>query len=216
MSDYDYVRRAVAALRLQDRALSYFGAHQHQYRFNATLTEADISAFEDKHGIELPPDYRGFLAHVGNGGAGPHYGVFKIGEMDGLQLDHKPWKEGVFVGVLREPWPHSDAWNFPQAELDAFNDRHSRMTDADLDEFDNRYWNEALVAGAIPICHEGCALRDWLVITGPEAGKVWHDARVDLEGLLPCERADGQRMRFMDWYLDWLQSALEAFEIRAL
>jgi hypothetical protein len=79
---------------------------------------------------------------------------------------------------------------------------------------DKKYWDEALVAGAFPICHQGCALREWLVVSGPEAGQVWYDGRVHNEGLRPYERADGRRLTFLDWYLDWLDDALRKFKIQ--
>ena len=61
--------------------------------------------------------------------------------------------------------------------------------------------------------HHNCALRDWLVITGPEAGQVWHDERVDQGGLWPYESADGRRVMFTEWYLDWLDEALGRFGV---
>ena len=80
-----------------------------------------------------------------------------------------------------------------------------------MDEINKRYWDAALVAGAFPICHHGCAYRDWLVVTGPEAGQVWHDARPDERGLWPYESTDGRRLTFAEWYLDWLGGALQKF-----
>jgi hypothetical protein len=38
-----------------------------------------------------------------------------------------------------------------------------------LDGFENRYWSASVMNGAIPKCHEGCALRIWLVVTGEQA-----------------------------------------------
>ena len=102
MAGYDFIRKAVAALARRDRELMHFGASRHRYRFNPPLAEREVTAFEQRHGIRLPQDYRGFLIEVGNGGAGPHYGVFRLGEIDGLR-DDEPWKEGAFVGILREP-----------------------------------------------------------------------------------------------------------------
>jgi hypothetical protein len=172
-----------------------------------------VTAFERQYRVRLPEDYRGFLINVGNGGAGPHYGLFRLGEMD-CQWDDAPWKEGEFVGVLREPWPHRDAWNLPEEELKIPDGLSLEALDAVFELRDRKYWNEALVAGAFPICHHGCALRDWLVVTGPEAAQVWHDARVDGGGLHPYERADGARQTFMDWYLDWLNGALLALGVK--
>jgi len=53
---------------------------------------------------------------IGNGGAGPYYGVFPLGE-----CDEGVWKENDgFVGVLSEPFPYISDWNneldFPNEE----------------------------------------------------------------------------------------------------
>jgi hypothetical protein len=64
------------------------------------------------------------------------------------------------------------------------------------------------MAGAIPICHLGCALRQWLVITGPEAGNVWCDDRADRGGLYPLQQGRLKRVSFLKWYRSWLNGAL--------
>jgi hypothetical protein len=64
-----------------------------------------------------------------------------------------------------------------------------------------------LVNGAIPVCHIGCALRRWLVVTGPERGHIWCDDRADQRGLYPLRLHGADRVTFIDWYLDWLRDA---------
>lgn len=63
---YVFVRR---------HSLDEFGAEAHQFAMHAPITEHDLTAFESKHGVRLPEDYRAFLLAVGNGGAGPYYGL---------------------------------------------------------------------------------------------------------------------------------------------
>lgn len=65
-------------LRVADPKLRVFGSDNHKYRVGPVLSEADLSAFEAAHGIVLPDDYRCFLKMVGNGGAGPYYGMFPL------------------------------------------------------------------------------------------------------------------------------------------
>ena len=60
-----------------------------------------------------------------------------------------------------------------------------------MGEFEETYWSSELINGAIPICHQGCALHIWLVVTGPHAGKLWDDRRKEYEGIRPLELADG-------------------------
>jgi len=49
--------------------------------FRPCLSDPEIEAFEATHGVRLPPQYRAFLATIGNGGEGPaHYGVHELAE----------------------------------------------------------------------------------------------------------------------------------------
>lgn len=164
--------------------------------------------------MRLPADYRGFLIHVGNGGAGPAYGLFKLGEMDN-GFGHKRWREeDGLVGTLAEPFPLRSAWNdrTGEPEYDASRESDPQWEDEyqrRLDEWEYVYWNSANVNGAIPICHLGCAYRQWLVITGPEAGNIWDDRRADLGGLKPLQQKGRDRVLFAQWYDDWLHAALQ-------
>lgn len=51
----------------------------------------------------------------------------------------------------------------------------------------DKYWDSKQVNGAVPICYLGSALRQWIVVTGPEAGNVWCDNRADQNGLRPLK-----------------------------
>jgi hypothetical protein len=64
--------------------------------------------------------------------------------------------------------------------------------------------------GAVCLCHEGCAYRDWLIITGPLRGQMWDDDRAGDIDLAPGIAADGSALTFGCWYLNWLDEAEEA------
>jgi hypothetical protein len=66
-------------LRAADAGLRVFGSEQHRYRLGPTLSEGELAAFESANRVRLPGDYRRFLATVGNGGAGPFYGLEPLG-----------------------------------------------------------------------------------------------------------------------------------------
>ncbi len=61
-----------------DQDFRVFGSDVHQYRLNPVLTETEIVTFENNNNISLPKDYRFFLNKMGNGGAGPFYGVHTL------------------------------------------------------------------------------------------------------------------------------------------
>ena len=45
---------------------------------NPPLSQEQLVAFETHFDIDLPEGYRDFLFEVGNGGAGPYYGILPI------------------------------------------------------------------------------------------------------------------------------------------
>lgn len=68
--------------RLQHIRPAVFGSDQHQWALNEPLSEKAIADFERGLSIRLPNEYRSFITGVGNGGAGPFYGVFPLGMVD--------------------------------------------------------------------------------------------------------------------------------------
>jgi hypothetical protein len=203
-----------ALTRLRGSRRNVFGANGHHFVLNPPLDGNTVWSFEDQHGISLPDDYRQFITGIGNGGAGPFYGVFPLGQMDGLGESLEPWRESDgLVGKLSESFPLADAWNdlsgMPSAELMASDETEYERQ---LAEFENRYWSVSKVNGAMPICHQGCALRIWLIVSGSEAGHLWRDGRADDTGLSPLCSRDGSRATFSSWYLEWLEDCLLASE----
>ena len=190
-----------------------FGAIGHRFLLRPPRPEADVAAFEARHGVALPGDYRDFITQVGDGGAGPYYGVFPLGWRDANVGDGlERWREGDgFVGSLSRPFPLIEPWNdligMPDEELSTANEaEYERKYEA----FEERYWDSSRVDGAIPICHKGCALRLWLVVSGSEAGRLWDDRRAEQRGLSPLLLKSGARATFSSWYEEWLEDALQA------
>jgi hypothetical protein len=211
--DFEQIKIDLERLQSAAKPLNVFGAKSHGFKLHSPVTESTVSNFEKKYGIRLPVDYRQFLIEVGNGGAGPYYGVFKLGEMDD---NHKfaKWKENDgFVGKLTLPFPHTKAWNDltgkPDDDYDDLEEYDQRWN-----EFERKYWNSENINGAIPVCHLGCALRQWLVITGKEAGHIWCDDRADLKGLYPLTARGKRRVTFYQWYRGWLDKALRKLDAR--
>ena len=77
-----------------------------------------------------------------------------------------------------------------------------------MDDFEKLYFRSYRMSGAIPICHQGCALRIGLVVTGEGAGRLWDDRRSEYEGVRPLLLTDGSPATFGAWYLEWLQGCL--------
>ncbi|WP_194894914.1 SMI1/KNR4 family protein [Catenulispora pinisilvae] len=218
MSDWAGVRERVLALAAAPDGDEVFGAGGHGFELEEPLTAAALAEVESLLGVELPHDYRTFLLEVGAGGAGPAYGLFplqRVGEVPGAWRWIGDGGETADPAVLAEPFPGPvDPTELAALVADQPDDE-DYPTPAD---FDPAYeaWDARLTAllydphhtaGAICLCHEGCALRVWLVVTGPERGHMWFDPRCDLEDLRPLRDARGEPVSFADWYLGWLAEA---------
>ncbi len=205
----DRIESKLEKLRAKDKRLSVFGASAHRYVLHPPLAEKTVAAFERKWHITLPDDYRRFLVEVGNGGAGPAYGVFKLGEED-AGFGHRKWKH--LIDDPSKPFRHARAWNLPAAVRKKQPDPKG-MTPEEEDEAWSAWGAlvheqyRGLMDGAIPICHLGCALRQWLVVTGPRAGEVWNDDRADERGIAPLTK-NRHRVTFAEWYEGWLDASL--------
>jgi hypothetical protein len=209
-ADFEGIRNDLERLRTSRFKPYVFGADSHKYILRPPLSESEVVLFERKHGIALPSDYRQFLIKVGNGGAGPYYGVFSLGEMDD-GYGHALWKENDgLVGILSRPFPHLEPWNDLPDEPN-YDEPNQEELERQVNAFDESYWNPQNVNGAIPICHLGCARRQWLVVTGPEAGHIWCDDRVDRCGLYPLSSPNSTRVTFFQWYRAWLDEAIRPF-----
>ncbi|HWG45791.1 MAG TPA: hypothetical protein VN688_23720 [Gemmataceae bacterium] len=78
------LKRLVDTLRARDQTYRVFGSGEkwggHHYLFRPVLADRQLVEFERRHGVEIPTDYRLFLSLIGDGGAGPSYGVVPLAE----------------------------------------------------------------------------------------------------------------------------------------
>jgi hypothetical protein len=100
MSDWiDRVLSKLDRLRAADPEFRLFGADDHEYRCGPRLTPTWLAHLERLYRIELPDDYRRFLAEVGNGGVGPYYGLQRFGYLK--TPEQAPLSFGVGVDRTR-------------------------------------------------------------------------------------------------------------------
>jgi hypothetical protein len=75
-----------------------------------------------------------------------------------------------------------------------------------LDQRENLLWDPVRTRGALCLSHEGCAYRDWLVVSGPRRGQMWDDERAGDVDLAPATTLGGVHS-FASWFLGWLSDA---------
>ncbi|HET9954790.1 MAG TPA: SMI1/KNR4 family protein [Polyangiaceae bacterium] len=205
MASTHFVPRAralLAQLEQADQSYGLFGARAHRYRLNPCVEEAALARRERELGVRLPEAYRQFLTELGNGGAGPSYGVFAF--EGGESEDYTKYER------LAHPFAYTEEYN-PTWLLDEDEDEGTEEEeDSSEDEDDprHRYWEAFDDRGALYICHHGCGGRSFLVVSGRAAGQVWCDGVADDGGYSPELDASGAPFTFDTWYLDWLERAL--------
>ncbi|MFG1918425.1 SMI1/KNR4 family protein [Micromonospora sp. NPDC048898] len=162
-----------------------FGADSHRFRIGPVLTEDEVVAFETRHGVGLPPDYRGFITTVGHGGpgpfggAGPFYGLLAIEDWE-WTLQGDPDATMLARPFATEPGRVYENW----------------LAEAAPDEDDEPF------RGTLVLSHQGCGDLSLLILTGPARGRVV-DTSPGKHG--PHFTADPD---FLSWYERWLDAVL--------
>lgn len=166
-------------MRREDPNFRVFGAEQHQYQLGPTLSNGYLDAFEHRHQVRLPADYRLFLREAGNGGTKRHPGRF-MGDSGA----------GPYYGLLtlEDAAADSDLSNsFPliQATKNLADEELERCIDPD------RFPG---VPGALALCHQGSGIVSFLVVNGPTYGTMWEGR----EDFFPTG------LSFDAWYRRWM------------
>jgi hypothetical protein len=181
-----HLKEKLDRLILHDPQTTTFGASTsqgggHNFLLGPTLTEEALAEFEAVHTIVLPPDYRAFLKLVGNGGAGPGYGMSPLAE--GL-----PRNRGKYGSrYLSTPFEYTQPMGEDPDEELPFED-----------EGGGRFH------GCLHLTHRGCGIEDFLIVTGPCRGQIWTDDTCSDGGIYPTAPNFGQ------WYDQWLDDSFLA------
>jgi len=141
------------------------------------MTEKRVSAFEKKHGIRLPEDYRRFITTTAAGGSQPFYGLESLSNRE-LELPN-----------LGKPFPYTL-------------ENPLIMIYLTEEEMDNGEDDEEGEGGFIPLCEEGCGMYSMLVVNSKDPdtyGTVWFWDFANDFGTAPMKDAQtGQPFHFLD------------------
>jgi hypothetical protein len=211
------LKKKLAQLAILDATFEVFGSESHQYQFKPCLSSKDIQVFESRYNIELPSEYKNFLLEIGNGGAGPGYGLSGLSGIESEDvIPEKVYLENY--AILSKPFPLTEAWN----DLDLIvKDNTDFVTNNDA------YFDDKFIQGTLTITNYGCGIYGMLVITGEQSGKIWIDDRTNDNGIYPAclsfchafhdinsddsypNSNEEQPLSFYEWYEDWLNRSLE-------
>ncbi|MDH4461512.1 MAG: SMI1/KNR4 family protein [Flectobacillus sp.] len=199
------IKGKLEQLRQLDTNLEIFGSEKHRYILNPPISTDTLKQFEAKHKITLPSEYVAFLTTLGNGRAGPFYGLepFENAIFDDLDFKRED-------GLLNpsKPFLHTDAWNM-EFEPTVSEDENEKEYDRQYEEFTNVYFYTEQTNGVIAICNYGCGITLYLVVNGQEYGNIWTDDRGNDGGIYPTiQLGEKAKINFLDWYELWLDHSI--------
>ncbi|MEN7551093.1 SMI1/KNR4 family protein [Rapidithrix thailandica] len=190
------IKIKLSELKQLDKKFEIFGAFDHKYQFNLPKTEAELTEFESKYGIVLPSGYREFLKEIGNGGAGPYYGLEPLENSIFADLDHMDEKD---VLNPSKPFLLEDAWNLDFEEA----------TEEEILQAEEKYFDNQWVNGLLRISNYGCGVSLNIVVNGADYGNIWVDDRVNGGGIYPDSFFDQEdKTNFLEWYELWLDQSI--------
>ena len=197
--DAHLVQAKLKKMRHADWCHRKFGSKIHKYKLNPAISEKDVAEFESRHSIRLPDEYRWFITSIGNGGAGPDYGLEPL--THGIYSDlHYGESEGYIDPsmpfVLKEPW---------NMEL------NHECSPKERRKFEEEYFSDKWVNGVLRICDRGCGMSINLVVNGPEYGNLWVDDRTSDYGIYPLNK--NKKTTFWSWYSEWLNRVSGSVEV---
>ena len=176
----DQLARVARKLRIAERRpvpRKFVGEREHHFHLGRPLGEDQVTAFEEAHGVELPAEYRAFLTRIGNGGAGPYYGLLPLERWAQAALEYFDDETALPPDLLSRPSPLRDG-----------------LTGVDWIEllggeprprpFDPRQWHP--YQGTLAACHLGATYYALVVVSGAARGRV---VNVDLDMQAPEVRA---------------------------
>jgi hypothetical protein len=198
----DQLTRIAQKLRIvQQRpaARKAMGEREHGFHLGARLTLGQVVAFEEAHGVKLPSEYRAFLTRIGNGGAGPYYGILPLERWATAPLEYFEDERELPPDLLARDSPLRDGLTgVDWVEL---------LGGAPRPHFDPKQWHP--YQGTITIGRLGATYYALLVVSGVTRGRI---CSVDLDMQAPKFAA---QRGFLDWYEAWLDDALSGKDLGA-
>lgn len=188
------------SLKNQDTNFQIFGSEVHKYKLNEPISFEKVVEFETEHQVKLPKDYVEFITQIGNGGAGPYYGI-------------EPFENGLFEDLdfkkgrtdPSKPFPLTERWNLDLYDKNGEN----------IDSMELNYFHSKQINGTIKVSNFGCGVSLLLVVNGEDYGNIWMDDRGNEGGIYPTYQFSNQKkVFFLKWYENWLDKSLEELKVK--
>lgn len=196
------IKEKLETLKNKDKEMKVFGAGDdqffgtigHHYEMHPVLSEEEVLQEEKKLGIKLPEEYREFLLKIGNGGAGPEWGLFKL---ENTHPDDEMLKE----------YP-----DFCSMEC-SYADDYANGIKAHLDKDPTYLEPVEPFGGYLKLADYGHGMCAYMVVGGDQQiGKIWFmlEDGGTMQIAPAYQKVAGRdwQASFLDWYENWLDDSL--------
>lgn len=184
------VKSLAVKARERDPKFHRFGALGHRYEFNPSISIDKVREFEAASGLTLPEAYVLYLTQIGNGGAGPDYGLFPLEKIKAI---YDPDEE-IFLDKkdIDEEW----------AEMCRAYDESLENDDGEYLRIERRTFNGSVIIGT-----PGCTMYTILMCKGKNYGKV---GIIDSDMVEECPPQVFDQT-FEEWILEYFRKATSDF-----
>jgi hypothetical protein len=175
----------LAAVRAMPALPDAFGVQGHRFELGAPLSEAVVADFEARHEVMLPQAYRLFLTELGDGGAGPGFGLRRLADSCGTDCE---------PGHLAQASPYLPGPRYQDDWEQRFEDQPGP--------------NRTFLRGTLRMADHGCSLYTQIIVTGAARGRLFN---LDDEG--PAGPYVVEDPDFLAWYERWLDEAVAGYDV---
>ncbi len=173
------------AARQFDPEHKRFGASAHKYRLGPVIAPEELDALLEKYHFSIPDDLRWFVTEVGNGGAGPFFGLVPF---DASKEEHYKFAALPVDGTIEGYYGKG---KFSTKEEESWEEQYARFC-----------------GGTVYICNPGGDESVRLMVSGEHSGRVIYTDDDNLRRFFPPEP---EGSRFIDWYMTWLEESASGF-----
>lgn len=192
------VLRILSQAQKIDKKFEMFGTSTHKYKLNPPIQASFVRSIEEKYGFTLPEDYFHFITEVGDGGAGPDYGIQSFTKFltEGVDSYSKRYWEEYHYSLAKPFVPRTMIADEVEEFSIATKEAYERNPNNYFIYEENDETKFCDTAGFYTLGTHGCQWDFGLIITGDKRGQVFD---TDNEGAY-CFVANS----FTEFYQKWL------------
>ncbi len=191
-----------------DSKYERFGAATHQYKLNQPIKKSFVHEVEERYGFLLPDDYVRFITEVGDGGAGPDYGIkpfshfYLKAQSPGREKFREAYRQSLALPFTPRQMLVNEVEKYAIARREIYEQNPEQYFIYEKED-ENALCD---TDGFLVLGTHGCQWDFGLIITGEKKGQVFDTDNEGAYGFVSNS--------FFEFYQNWLEqiSDLERFE----